>query len=358
MGAFFHGIWVIAVAIESARFNAWRICPGQSPAYDVALGGLLATFCLSAVNQTVMTFISLRGERPFCQGTMWRRCCFHEAEIEKGFVFDKAECLLLLPAAQARLAPCHQAAGQTSDAWVHAGAPLELRKRRWITPALYIQVVLWVLTLGFLGARQAAPMSLVAVPALPGCQLLQPANQGVDNPHTTAWRVGAVLGTVLISRHDLSCWQGAQRTEVFHLLQAMVISTWIFSAMFLCALTAAQHLCMHVIIRPKLHALARLLLTRPLVGQACGVHSVQRLPQPRRVRHLGEAREVHKLAVWLLQVRRAPGGGPVRASPLCRPAQPWLAAAACCAKWLASCRLLCAPLSQRAAACSPQNWCH
>ena len=143
-----------------------------------------------------------------------------------------------------------------------------------------------------------------------------------------AWHAGAVLGTVLISRHDLSCWQGAQRTEVFHLLQAMVISTWIFSAMFLCALTAALHLCMHVIICPKLHALARLLLTRPLVGQACGVHSLQRIPQPRRVKHLGEAREVHKLAVWLLQVRRAPGGGPVRASHLCRLAQPWQVAVA------------------------------
>ena len=62
MGAFFHGIWVIAVAIESARFSAWRVCPGQGPVYDVALGGLLAVFCLSAVNQTVMTFISLRGD--------------------------------------------------------------------------------------------------------------------------------------------------------------------------------------------------------------------------------------------------------------------------------------------------------
>ncbi len=34
-----------------------------------------------------------------------------------------------------------------------AGAPLELRKRRWITPALYVQIVLWFVTLGFLGAR-------------------------------------------------------------------------------------------------------------------------------------------------------------------------------------------------------------
>ncbi|KAK9821582.1 hypothetical protein WJX81_008445 [Elliptochloris bilobata] len=134
LGAFFHGIWVIIVAAESAHFDAWHVCPGSGPVYDVALGGLLAVFCMSAVNQTIMTLISLRG------------------------------------------------------------APLELRKRRWVVPALYMQVVLWFATCGFL-----------------------------------------VLGTILISRPPemAACWQGAQRTGVLHLLQAMVISTWVFAVMFL-----------------------------------------------------------------------------------------------------------------------------
>lgn len=62
MGAFFHGLWVIIFAIESAHLDAWRVCPGSGPVYDIALGGILACFFLSAINQTVMTFISLRGE--------------------------------------------------------------------------------------------------------------------------------------------------------------------------------------------------------------------------------------------------------------------------------------------------------
>ncbi len=61
MGAFFHGIWVIIVAVESAHFQAWRVCPGSGPLFEIALGGLLAVFVLSTVNQVVMTVVSLRG---------------------------------------------------------------------------------------------------------------------------------------------------------------------------------------------------------------------------------------------------------------------------------------------------------
>ena len=123
-------------------------------------------------------------------------------------------------------AACLQAC-QCACAHYSAGAPLELRKRRWITPALYVQVVLWFLTLGFLGARMPhACLYVGCCAAVPKrCRRQQPAGLSAD--------ARAVLGTLLVARPNLACWHGVLRKDVFCLLQGMVISTWVFAGCFL-----------------------------------------------------------------------------------------------------------------------------
>jgi len=50
--------------------------------------------------------------------------------------------------------------------------------------------------------------------------------------------VCAVYGTVVVTRVDPSCWTGLEQQRVYETTQAMVYSTWVYSAVLWCGLIA------------------------------------------------------------------------------------------------------------------------
>jgi len=227
MGAFFHGIWVIIVAVESAHFQAWRVCPGSGPLFEIALGGLLAVFILSTLNQVVMTVVSLRGASrprlPLCMHAPSRPVC-------------TAKLVVLYGTMPVQLWPPRSPARPRAT-----GVPMCLCATPRRRPAGSAQAAL-----DYAGAVRA-DRAVVCDARLPGCadaacmficMIARPARRRARRcqrrrPAGLSAGARAVLGTLLVARHDLACWHGDLRIEVFRLLQAMVISTWVFAGFFL-----------------------------------------------------------------------------------------------------------------------------